>query len=739
MCGASAFCADYATYIGDAYPCQVTAIATDARGNTYITGSRAVSALSPTLSLASIFAPQPDPWGGLLFTTVFKGQTDVFVSKLDASGNLTELATLSGKSREQANGIAIDPEGNIWIVGWTDSANFPLHHPLQGTPSAGVTGFLVKLDPDGGILYSTYLGGTMGQSVLNGIAVDSKGDVYVTGSTIASDYPHTPGLPAGAVSGGYVGGLLGQISGAFFAKIASEGDRILYAGTLSTGKTACGSGSTCSTSSIYTSGTAIAVDPAGNAYIAGNTYGSGLPTTPGALRTEGIGAFVAKVNPEGTGLVYSTLIGAANYYPPPVARNSAPGNFVSAIAVDRAGNAFIAGSTSDPAFPATPSAFQTTPSFTRNPNNPFLAPPSDAFIAKLNSTGSAVVWATFLGGTASDQAQTIAIDDAGDVWVSGTTASTDFPSTSGWPNGSEFLVELNPSGAALSYSARFPKNVIASVLAVDALGTVHGGGANGLISAFAPGSAPWQTSGPRMFGIGNAAGGAMAGQFAAGELISIYGLRLGPATPVSAAFNSAGFLPVTLAGAQVTINGIPAPLLYVSDTQINAVAPVELAAGSAAVRVTLNSASSPDFRVMVDTAVPQVFRQVGGAAIVINENGALNSPSNPAKPGSYVTIWATGAGAFQGADGQMATAPQPLYCCEIHLIDIIGSYDNSLIISYEGAAPGTVNGVVQINFQIPSSFSSTVAYSYYYYYLAVRGSYGEPLKYSDYFSVFVSL
>ena len=286
------------------------------------------------------------------------------------------------------------------------------------------------------------------------------------------------------------------------------------------------------------------MDPAGNAYIAGNA-GMGLSTTPGALLTNGIGAFVAKVNSAGTALVYVTYLGAGSLEP---TVGTLATDFVTAIAADGAGHAYLAGSTSDLAFPATAGAFQTALAGQVAP--PFVGPP-DAFVAKLNPTGSAMVWATFLGGSGNDQAQTIAVDSAGDVWVSGITRSTDFPSkVSVTSNGSEFLAELNSTGSALSYSALFPSDTVAAALAVDADGTVHVGGATGPISAFSPGSAPGLTSAPWMFGIANAAGGVLSGRLAPGELISIYGLHLGPSAPVSATFNAAGFLPTTLGGVQ---------------------------------------------------------------------------------------------------------------------------------------------------------------------------------------------
>src|SRR5580658_2279074 len=361
-CAVAAHAGTYTTYIGDTNQYQVSAIARDTNGNTYIAGSR-------------IIAPNAPSSNG-------EGVTDVFVAKLDPSGNLTLVATFSGKG----------------------------------------TGFLMKLAADGSLIYSTYLGGTLGGSSLASVAADAQGNAYVTGWTAATDYPHTPGLPAGMVSTSPVE----YISAAFFAKIDPTGSGIVYAGAVSGGPSC---GATCQGGAVSTTGNSIAVDPAGNAYIAGNTDG-GLAGTAGALLANGIGAFVAKINSAGTGLVYLTILGAGDVQPGvgTVATDS-----VSAIAADAAGNAYIAGSTSDPAFPATAGAFQTK---LANPATPPFVGPTDAFVAKLNPTGSATVWATFLGGTAADSAQTIAVDSTGNVWVSGVTQSADFPTNvSVTPNG----------------------------------------------------------------------------------------------------------------------------------------------------------------------------------------------------------------------------------------------------------------------------------------------------------------
>ena len=676
-CAVTAYASSYTTYIGDANQYQVSAIATDANGNTYITGSRIVEPNAPS------------PNG--------EGVTDVFVCKLDPSGNLTQIGTFGGKGIDHANGIAVDPSGNIYVAGDTTSTDFPLHNPLQSvayTMGAGIgngSGFLLKLAPDGSPIYSTYLGGTLGPSSLNSVAADAGGNAYVTGWTAASDYPQTPGLPVGLVSTSAVE----YITAAFFVKIDRAGSKLSYAGAVS-GAPSCGA--TCQGGAVGTAGSSIAVDPAGNAYIGANTSG-GLAGSPGTHLASGTGAFIVKVNAAGTGLVYLALLGAGDVQP---TVGTVATDVVSSIATDEAGNAYIAGSTADPAFPATARAFQT---MLANPATPPFVGPTDAFVAKLNPTGSAMVWATFLGGTAADAAQTIATDSAGNVWVSGTTQSSDFPTTvSVTLKGGEFLAELNSMGSKLLYSATFPTGAVAQAMAVDAAGTVHVAGATGLISAFPDGSAPGKTSSPWMFGITNAAGGTLAGRVAPGELISLYGLHIGPALPAWASLSAAGFLPTTLGGVQATINGTPAPLLYASPAQINAIAPVELTAGaSVELQVTQNGAPLPAFRTMVDAAAPGVFLSADGSAAAINQDGTVNSRANPAPNGSYVSIWATGTGYFPGDDGQLAPGANQFcsmvgYCAIVNTIP--GLSPSGIDVSYVGAAPGLVNGVVQINFQV---------------------------------------
>ena len=224
---------------------------------------------------------------------------------------------------------------------------------LQTQPNTAGTGFIVKLSNDGTtILYSTYFGGTLGGTSISSLATDAKGNLYLTGWTNAPDFPHTPGLPFGPFPTPAPPSPLAQpapLPGAIIASISAAGDKILYAGAI-LGSTS-GVPNPGAFSTIGTTGASIAVDLAGNAYIAGNST-LHLPTTPGVLSPNGIGAFVAKVNAAGTGLSYLTYLSAGENIDimEPIATVA---NTLYAIAVDSAGNAYLAGATSDPKFPTT--------------------------------------------------------------------------------------------------------------------------------------------------------------------------------------------------------------------------------------------------------------------------------------------------------------------------------------------------------------------------------------------------
>jgi uncharacterized protein (TIGR03437 family) len=647
---ATLYGADFTTYIGDQNQYQVAALATDSAGNTYVTGRRII---------------QP-PAG--------ESTDDVFVTKLDVGGHIVFITTFGGKATDQGYAIALDSAGNIWVGGSTSSENFPLHDALEIFASG--QGFLVKLAPDGTVIYSSYFGG-----VVNGIALDQSGNVYLTGLTNSKAFPTTSGLPNDTGFLSAVG--IGTASGAFITKLDPTGSNVIYSAVIAGTAVDCGSGSSCFLSSRVIAGVGIALDSAGDALIAGNANVTDLPITAGAVA--GYGAFAAKVNTAGNKMIYLTYVGPPagdpEIYGPPQTITA------NGIAADAAGNAYVTGSTNDTNFPATPGAYQTK----LNADLTQLYPNSNAFAVKLNPAG-AVAWGTYLGGPTNGVGHAITLDGSGDVWLVGSNVMAAMQDS---------LSELSSDGSKLLYSANFASATAGQTLAVDQAGVVHLAGTAGLVSTITPG----QTPASRIFGIMNAAAGPVSGRIAPGEVISIFGFGLGPTSAVAATPSGEQF-PTTLGGVQVLVNGTAIPLLYVSASQINAEIPAPLNGvenDGAVIQVTNGSAKLPDFRVQVDQTIFGVFQSAGGAIAAINQDGTLNSASNPAKAGTIVSIWATGFLNFGvTADGAVSTAADN-WCsyCQVS----VGATTET--VAYEGAAPGLIDGVMQINFMVPTQKGAT--------------------------------
>ena len=312
--------------------------------------------------------------------------------------------------------IAVDAKGNAYVTGATASTDFPSKHPLQPTSSGNMDAFVAKLNPQGSALvYSTYLGGSAPDTSFS-IAVDAKGNAYVTGNTKSSDFPtKNPLQPSSSNNGNFV------VTDAFVAKLNQQGSALLY--------------STYLGGNSDDSSQGIAVDANFNAYVTGLTSSTNFPTKNPLQPNIGAAsdAFVAKLNQQGSALVYSTYLGG----------NS--DDFSQSIAVDANFNAYVTGLTSSTNFP------------TKNPLQPTSAGAQDAFVAKLNRQGSALVYSTYLGGSQYDNSSSIAVDTKGNAYLKGYTASTNFPtknalqSTSGGSY-DNFVMKLNQQGSALVYS-----------------------------------------------------------------------------------------------------------------------------------------------------------------------------------------------------------------------------------------------------------------------------------------------
>jgi Beta-propeller repeat/Abnormal spindle-like microcephaly-assoc'd, ASPM-SPD-2-Hydin len=386
-----------------------------------------------------------------------------WIRKLNASGSALLYSTYLGgcDGNTEGGGIAVDASGDAYVTGYTNSCSFPttpgaFQIALGGSPSAcGLSSDVIvtKLSPDGSVLvYSSFVGGSSndgssigpgGEGVDAFIAVDASGNAYVTGSTQSSDFPVTSGAFRTTLGGGLW---------TFASKLNAAGTALVYSTYLG---------------AIYDPGArGIAVDASGDAYVTGTTY-SGFPTTPGAFQTTdaggGLDAFITKLNGSGSALVYSTYLGGSG------------DDFGLGIAIDASGNAYVTGYTSSSSdFPTTPDAFQTI----------YGGGLTDAFVSKLNPSGSALLYSTYLGGNQDedefDGQGGIAVDASGNAYVTGSTFSSNFPTT---PDalqsaqnggGDAFITKLKPDGSA-GYSTYLggPSYDNGYGIAVDASGNAY--------------------------------------------------------------------------------------------------------------------------------------------------------------------------------------------------------------------------------------------------------------------------
>jgi hypothetical protein len=415
----------YATYLGGGDYDAGNGIAFDASGSAYATG----------YTISTDFPATPGA-----FDTTYNGSQDAFVAKLNAAGSALAYATyLGGGSDDYGYGIAVDSSGSAYVTGQTYSADFPATPgSFDTTFNGNRDAFVAKLNAAGSaIAYATYLGGGDYDSG-QGIAVDSSGSAYMTGQTYSADFPATPGSFDTTYNGG---------SDAFVAKLDAAGSALVNATYLGGGD--------------YDSGQGIAVDSSGSAYMTGRTTSPNFPATPGAFDTTLSGfadAFVARLDAAGSALAYATYLGGGGV------------ELGYDIAVDASGSAYVTGTTFSTDFPATPSAYDTTFNGSR-----------DAFVAKLDAAGSALVYATFLGGGSVDEGYGIAVDASGSAYVTGWTESANFPATAGsldttYNGGSDaFVAKLDAAGSALVYATYLGGGSVDEGygIAVDASGSTY--------------------------------------------------------------------------------------------------------------------------------------------------------------------------------------------------------------------------------------------------------------------------
>jgi uncharacterized protein (TIGR03437 family) len=641
----------------------------------------------------------------------------------DASGNTYYLSgpPMAGAAQTQAGGGLCIGEagGRIGVV---------------PCPAASV----IKVDPSGNQIWGTLLGGP-GPDNGTALAIDANGNVALTGST-SGQFPTTPGAAIGSSTSATV----------FAAKVTADGSKFLYSTYLPDSDAAS---------------SAIAVDAAGSAYIAGKTSAGH--------------AFVLKLSADGSTISYNVTLAGSG------------ADAATAIAVDAAGNAFVAGQTTSPDFPVTAGAFQQQLKGTRN-----------SFLVRLDPSGN-VLSSTYFGGSGSDNPSSIAIDGAGNIDLVGSTSSLDLPTTQGvmqpsaivppWndfaPAG--FVAQFAPDGISLKWASYVMSSdlgsrltavtidVGVSALAVGPAGDIYIGGltgpgfpvtpsapvicfqgstnrtngflahlnANGaLLDAtylgndvesvggllpLAGGSAliAWHGSGNDVvskvqFGSGgwtapaclstdvlNSATLDGSSGIAPGELMTLTGFGIGPDIGAVYQPDAQGNVPTQLAGVQVLFDGAPMPVLYAQSRQINAIAPVGLGTIGTPHNVTVtynNQQFGPAFASAIFGS-PGIFRlQIGQSAqaAAINQDGTLNGPMNPAARGSVVAVWGTGYGQTNPPcpiGGLNVPDAVPLSPGVSALIYYVDPNSGLQLapVQYAGSAPTLVCGIVQINFQVP--------------------------------------
>lgn len=332
----------------------------------------------------------------------------------------TYLGGNSAYYGDYGNGITVDAAGNAYVIGGTSSANFPTTNAFQTAKgNTSVTAFVTKLGPGGSnLVYSTYIGGN-NFDCGDGIAVDSAGNAYLDGWTLSTNFPTRNAFQS----------TIGGVTNIFVAKLGPAGSNLIYSTYLG------GNGGY-----IGDWANAIAIDSAGNAYITGSVTSSNFPIRNAFQATIGSpsgNAFVAKFGPDGSNLVYSTYLGGNGT------------DYGYGIAVDTAGNACVAGHTSSTTFPTT-NAFQNT----------LASPNGNAFVAKLGGPGgSNLIYSTYLGGSSYKKASAVAMDAAGNAYVTGYTSSTNFPTQNAFQKtlhgtvANAFVTKLGgPGGSNLVYS-----------------------------------------------------------------------------------------------------------------------------------------------------------------------------------------------------------------------------------------------------------------------------------------------
>ena len=697
-------------------PIFARSFAVDSSGAVYVGGQTPLLYVStdgtktfaavPGLNLLSV--PILSASGNNVYVGTYT-QSTPFIVKLDPSGqNILYSTFFGGSSVDVINGVVADSQGNAVLVGATYSSDFPLTLPASNPPKASKSdGFLSKLSADGThLIYSTALGASRSVTV-QAVTLDSSGAVYITGESNSADFlatanafqsaiPSTPCTrPPASVFSPPV-----ELGNAFVSKIGASGTTPVYTTFLSA---SCGS-------FPYS----IAADQAGDAIVAGvtpspdfpvsaNSYQAAYPgpanqtaPAPGNVLNAG---FLAKLNPAGDKLLAGTFLGGGY------------STQANSIALDASGNAYVTGFTQGFALGATPGAYQTSlvDTCTRTqaigPTPPYTGT-GDAFALELDPSFSTARFLTYLGGSCNDSGSQIALDPSGNIWISGTTASTDFPLLAPFqaseiqssPIGG-FVSELSGDGSRLLFSSFSEGSALS--LGPGAVYLAGWAGSSASVSKIDPSASPTVTINsvlpviafPPLTNNGFYEG------VAPGQLMQISGTNLGPAAKASAQVDASGRLPFVLANTVVFFGNIPAPLISVQAASIVCYVPFEAVAPTQ-ITVSFNGQISNAVLTGIVPSSPQVLT-------ILNQDGTVNSAAHPAKAGSVIMLYVSGLGQTNppGDDGLINGNPLPFPLAAVTVYFPVTP--SAITPQFVGAAPGMIAGITQVNVQVPASIPTT--------------------------------
>jgi uncharacterized protein (TIGR03437 family) len=601
--------------------------------------------------------------------------TDVFAMKLDNDGNVVYSTYFGGSGSDQAVALAVGSDGSLYITGSTNSADLPVTAgayqsklPLSSRPASG---FVCKLNPSGLLGWATYFT----ENSITSTAVDSAGNPFIAGST-SGGLPTTPGayqtnFQQTISSNGFFS-VPGPTS-AFVTKFNEQGTGLIYSTYVPTDN---------HKNTVQAAG-ALEVDAAGNAWI-GVAVNSSIATSPGTPPA------VVELNPAGSAVVASAV-------------QAGLGN-VAALAFDADSSVYIAGSYTPQieGFPATPGAFQSAPQ-PATPVLPYQAPSGggmDAFVAKWDSSLTHLLAATLLGGELPDTATSIAVDASGSVIVSGYTDSKALPTHA--PFQESFS---SPSGFVAAFDANLSSLRFSTYLGDGRPFAAHAAVPDGGGDILLAGST--QSTGVAFLAGDNAA------TSPAGNLVVANKIALAPAPPVrlDSVQNYVSHIAGALApgepilalgsgfgnGAQIVLDGSPLATVSATDTSVAAVLPDSATtSGVHTIQVSNNGTLSNSIYAPAAATSPGIYT-VDGSGVrqgyILNSDGTLNSPTNPAATGSAITIFIAGEGQYTLTDGYAVT-PQP------PAVFIDGFYCNG-IAAKVGPVDGFPGNVYQLSVFVP--------------------------------------